>query len=199
MKTSNEERLEELEEVVQHTVNKVQQLENRKIELPEINIPDYSNQFNELKEALKQHNLTYPATQIQAQLNELQKSMATLPKVIPVRHYHHFEKTSKGLIISATILILACTVSIGIAISTWRDNHHMNENSVKFRMIRQNFPKTAYWADTVYHQNPEAMKQITEKLEAEQLAIAQAEATAKLKAADAVEAKKKVNELKKKK
>lgn len=112
-----------------------------------------------------------------------------------MRYYHHLEKTSKGLVISATILVLACTVSVDIAISTWRENHRMNENSVKFRMIRQNFPKIAYWADTVYHQNPEAMKQITEKLEAEQLAIAQAEAAAKQKAADAVEAKKKVHKL----
>lgn len=198
MNNNNEQRLEELEEVLQRTLNKVQGLENRKMELPEIKFPDYVPHFNELKESIARHNLAYPAMQIQAQILELKKRLASLPEVIPVRHYHHFDKKSKGFIISATVLLLTCAISIGTSISLWKENRFRNENSIKFRMVWQNYPGIAHWADTTYHRDPEAMKQITEKLEAEQLEIALAQATTKKKELEMKEAKSKENKLQKK-
>jgi hypothetical protein len=45
----------------------------------------------------------------------------------------------------------------------------MKENDIKFRMIRQSIPETARWADTTYHQDPEAIIRVLKRLEAEQL------------------------------
>ncbi|MDP2414288.1 hypothetical protein [Daejeonella sp.] len=189
MSNKNEQRLEELEEVVQRTVNKVQELENRKIEFPKMQIPDYTGQFEVIKRELSRVNHSYPVEKINDQIKTIENLSHRVPEVIKVRHHHHFQEKSKGIIIAAVILILVSSISAGVAISIWKDNGRMNENSVKFRMIRQSHPDVAYWADTVYHRNPESIKRITEKLEAKQLAIAQAEAAVKQKEQETEEAR----------
>ena len=176
MSNKHEQRMEELEEVLQRTLNKVQELENRKVALSEI--PDYTPQFNELKEGIARHNLSYPAMQIQAQMVELKKNIDSLPKRIPIQHYYHFTDRSKGSIIAAMILLIICAFSVGVAISTWKENRKLNENSVKFRMIRQSYSNITHWADTTYHRNPEAIERIIKNLEAEQLTAAREEAAA---------------------
>lgn len=164
MNNNNEQRLEELEEVLQRTLSKVQELENRKIELPEIRIPDYTPYFNELKESIARHNLAYSAMQIQSQIFELKKSITSLPKRIPIQHYYHFTDRSKGSIIAAMMLLITCALSVGIAMSLWKENRKLKEHSVKFRMIRQAFPKATDWADKMYYKYPVAAKQLIDSL-----------------------------------
>ncbi|WP_276348840.1 hypothetical protein [Daejeonella sp. JGW-45] len=163
MNNKHEQRLEELEEVLQRTLNKVKELENRKIELP--TIPDYTLQFSELKEGIARHNLAYPAVKIQTQILELQKNIDAIPKRIPIQHYYHFTDRSKGSIIAGIILLISCALSVGIAISLWKENRKLNDNSVKFRMIRQSYPNISHWADTIYNHDPKAMERLTKRLE----------------------------------
>ncbi|MXV14015.1 hypothetical protein [Hufsiella ginkgonis] len=196
MKTNPQQKLDELENVVHQTVVKLTELEGRKIELPEILIPDYTEQFKELKNITTQNNLAYHATQIQAQILELKKQAASLPKVIPVRHHHHIDDKSKGFLISAAIILLVCAISVGVAVAMWKENYQMNENSVKFRMIRQTKPSVAYWADTTYFRDREFMDELTKKLEAEQLATAQAEAAGKQSEEELKASKEKTRKLK---
>jgi len=165
MSEKNEQRLEELEEVLQRTLNKVQKLESQKIELPEIKIPDYIPQFNELKEGIARHNLSYTAMQIQTQILELKKSITSLPKKIPIQHYYHFTDRSKGSIIAAMILLITCAFSVGTTITLWKENRKIRENSIKFRMIRQGFPKAARWADTAYYKYPVATERLIDSLD----------------------------------
>ncbi len=169
MSNKYEQRLEEMEEVLQRTLNKVQELENSKSEQSAIRIPDYTPQFNDLKENIARHNLAYPAMQIQAQILELKKSITSLPKRIPIQHYYHFTDRSKGSIIAGMILLITCAFLVGIVISLWKENRTLSENSVKFRMIRQAYPKVTRWADMTYHQNPVAIKQMIDSLEVELL------------------------------
>lgn len=156
MNNKHEQRLEELEEVLQRTLNKVQELENRKIELPEI--PDYTSHFGELKESIARHNLAYPAVKIQTQILELKKNIDAIPKRIPIQHYYHFTDRSKGSIIAGMILLIVCAISVGITISMWKENRKLNENSVKYRMMRQVYPKVTRWVDSTYYKNPGAVE-----------------------------------------
>lgn len=197
MSNNDEQRLEELEEVIQRTLNKVQELENRKVKFPEIRIPDYTSQLDVIKSELIRVKSFYPVEKINDQIKILEKLSHGIPEIIRVRHHHHFQDKSKGFIIAAMILVLVSAISGGIAINMWKDNSRMNENSVKFRMIRQSYPDIAWWADTMYHRSPESMKRVTERLEAEQLATAQAEAAAKQKEQDAKQARKKADHLQK--
>lgn len=174
-----EERLEEQEEVLQLILTKLHVLENRKIEFPEIRVPDYRNQLEILKNELLRVNHSYPVEKIDEQIIKIKNLSAGIPEAIKFRHHHHFEDKSKGFIIGAVVLTLVCAMAVGITVSMWKENGRLNENSVKFRVVRQRYPDVAHWADTIYHRDPEMIKILTEKLEAEQLAVAQAEAVAR--------------------
>ncbi|HXI01445.1 MAG TPA: hypothetical protein VNI52_14345 [Sphingobacteriaceae bacterium] len=63
----------------------------------------------------------------------------------------------------------------------WKENGRLNENSVKFRIIRQGYPDVGHWADTVYHRDPEGIELFVQKIEAEQLAVAHGRAVAEEK------------------
>src|SRR5690606_3470295 len=91
-----EERLEEQEEVLQLMLTKLQVLENRKIEFPEIRIPDYSNQLEILKKELMRVNHSYPIEQINGQIDQIKNLSNGVPETIKVRHHHHFNDKSKG-------------------------------------------------------------------------------------------------------
>ena len=181
MKKTIEERLEEQEEALQLMLTKLQTLENRKIEFPEIRIPDYSNQLEIMKKELLRVNHSYPVEKIEEQITKIKNLSNGLPEVIKVRRYHHFEDKSKGFIIGAVVLLLVSAMAVGIAGSMWKENGRLNENSVKFRIIRQGHPNVAYWADTIYHRDPPGTKQFIEKIEAEQLATERAEIAAREK------------------
>jgi hypothetical protein len=58
-------------------------------------------------------------------------------------------------------------------------------------------PSVAYKADTLYYPEPEGMEKKTKQLEAQQLALAKAEESAKQVAQEAEQAKKEAKRLKK--
>ena len=192
-----EERLEEQEEVLQLMLTKLQVLENRKIEFPEIRIPDYSNQLEILKKELLRVNHSYPVEKIDEQIIKMKTLRDGIPEVVKVRHHHHFQDKSKGFIVGAIVLLLVSAMAVGIAGSMWKENGRLNENSVKFRVIRQGYPNIAYWADTTYQRDPEMIKVLTEKLEAEQLVTVIAKAAAMKQVKDAKKSLEKLRTLQK--
>lgn len=193
-----EERLEEQEEVLQLMLTKLQILENRKIAFPEIRIPDYSNHLETLKKELLRVNHSYPIEKIDEQVTKIQNLSGSIPETIKVRHHHHFDDKSKRFIIGAVVLLLVCAMCVGMAVSMWNENARLNENSVKFRIIRQGYPSTAYWADTLYHKNPEEITDLIEQLEEEYLVTIRTESNARLKEEEAKKSFENLKQLRKK-
>jgi hypothetical protein len=192
-----EERLEEQEEVLQLMLTKLQILENRKIEFPEIRIPNYNSQLEILKKELLRVNHSYPVEKIDEQVTKIQNLSGRIPETIKVRHHHHFDDKSKGFIIGAVVSLLVCVMTVSIAVSIWKENGRLDENSVKFRIIRQGYPNVAYWADTLYYHKPEETKQFIEQLEEEQSLAVRMQAIAKEKENAANESVKNLRKLKK--
>ncbi len=180
-------------------------------------VKDYSGQLDELKEMvtkIAEQDKTAPiqeeiSQQVIATQNLMLSSEASIkkqetlfrnfPKEMQVKLLHRFEDKTKGFIIGGIILLILSAVTTGICIHLWSDNGKMKDNDVKFRMVRQMAPSIAYRADTLYYRDPEGMEKKTKQLEAQQIAIAQAEAAARQIAEEAVSAKKKTNKLKKNK
>jgi hypothetical protein len=133
-----------------------------------IGVPDYTRHFEELKTLVKQHSLAYSSLQIYAQINSFQKTISELPKVLPVEHHHYFTDKTKGFLIGGMVLLLISALTVGLSFGLYRENIRMKENDIKFRMILQSFPNTAWWADTTYHHDPETTESVLKKLEAEQ-------------------------------
>jgi hypothetical protein len=180
-------------------------------------VKDYTRQLEELKELViknaEQEKTTPIRQEMSQQVITIENLMLTIeasikrqeiifkdfPKKITVKLLHRFEDKTKGFIIGSIILLILLAAMTGICLHLWSDNGKMRDNNVKFRMIRQMAPNIAFTADTLYHVDPEGMERKTEKLEAEQLAIAQAEAIAKEIAEKAAQAKKEAKQLRKNK
>lgn len=177
-------------------------------------IKDYSGQFDELKELIikiAEQDKTAPIQEeISEQVIAIQNLMFTnevnikkqetlfrnFPKGMQIKLIHRFEDKTKGFIIGGLVLFALSAVLTGICFYLWSDNGKMKDNDVKFRMVRQIAPSIAYRAETLYYLDPKGMEMKTKQLEAQQLAIAEAEATAKQIAEEGIRIKKNVNKLK---
>lgn len=131
--------------------------------------PDFSGQFEELKKLLKRHDLSVQALQIYAQISSFRDTIAKLPKVLPVRHHHHFEGRSRSFLIAGAVLLLVTAISAGICLSLYRENRKLQESDIKLRMIRQTYPKAVIGADSVYHLAPEEAEAWVKQKEAKLL------------------------------
>jgi hypothetical protein len=157
------------EEIIDQLVIKVEALEKRGIKLP-----DYTPNFEDLKiwladhlATVSQHNLEYPATKIQAQLDEVKTIVENIPKIIPVKHSHYFDPKSKGWIIAGVILLIVTAISTGLNAHLWVENTRLQANDIKFRMLRQAYPVQANWAEQHYFNNPDTAESETIRLENE--------------------------------
>lgn len=178
-------------------------------------VKDYTRQLEELKELVIQNTEQDKTPPIQEKMSQqvitIENLMLTIeasvkrqetifkdfPKKIEVKLLHRFEDKTKGFIIGGLVLFTLSAVSTGICFYLWKDNGKMKDNDIKFRMVRQIAPDVAYRADTLYYPDPEGMEKKTKKMEADQLAIAQAEAAAKQAAQEAISAKKQIDQIKK--
>jgi hypothetical protein len=173
-----EEQLDAIEEVLTQLVRKIsaaeEQNKNQKV-TPDDRI---SIMLTEINTQLKKQ----PSGQLlTTQINGLQKSIETISKQSQVSHHHHFDMQSRGFIISAAILLIVSAISVGIAVTNSGENNRLHAMDVKYRMVRQINPEIAAWTDSIYYQNPELAEQETEKREAHELVIKDAEALLKQK------------------
>ena len=189
-----EEQLDAIEEVLTQLVRKVsaaeEQNKNQKV------TPDDSIiiMLTEINTQLKKQ----PAGQLlTTQINGLKKNIETISQQSQVRHHHHFDLQSRGFIISAAILLIVSAISVGIAVTISGENNRLHAMDVKYRMIRQVNPEIAAWTDSIYYQNPELAEQETEKREAHELVIKDAEALLKQKQQEIKNAQNLLKKLKK--
>lgn len=173
-----EEQLESIEEVLMHLVRKISAVEehnkNQKV-APDDSI---SVMLNEINTQLKKQP---PGQMLTTQINGLQKSIETISQQSQVKHHHHFDLQSRGFIVSAAILLIVSAISVGIAVTNSDENNRLHTMDVKYRMVRQVNPEIAAWTDSIYHKNPRLAEQETEKREAHELVLKDAEALLKQK------------------
>ncbi len=197
------------EEIIDQLVIKVNALEKWEIKLPDYtpnfedlkkwlveHLADYNKPVEELKIAVNQHNLEYPATKIQAQLNEVKTIVESIPKIIPVKHSHYFDPKSKGWVIAGVILLIVTAISTGLNAHLWVENNRLEANDIKFRMLRQTYPIQANWAEQHYFNNPDTAENETIRLENEAKERSDAVDIANQKEREAKAAKEKLIKLK---
>lgn len=163
-----QEQLHDNQEITIKLEARLRELEQRKIEVSEIEIPDYTDHFKEIKEMLERRppSLT-PEKQTEIVSELVAGMLKKLPEKIKTVTLHHFDNGAKALFTGGIVLILTTAASVGIAFTFWRENQRLHDVDVKFRMIKQQYPRTALWADTTYYKNPRIVEEVTEKLEVE--------------------------------
>ncbi|TKT94051.1 hypothetical protein [Dyadobacter frigoris] len=173
-----EEQLEGIEEILSVLIKKTSAIEGL-IQRSD-QMPDTTN--NDMITEIKSHVLKLPtANVLLGTLTAIQKNIQFIPKETKVENFHHFDLKSKGFIISAAILLIVSTVCIGIAVSAFRENNRLQQSDLKYRMIRQVYPTAAAWADSTYFRDPESTEAETQKLEARELVLKDAEKLLKQK------------------
>ncbi|HEY5327136.1 MAG TPA: hypothetical protein VIJ27_09050 [Mucilaginibacter sp.] len=197
------------EEIIDQLVIKVNALEKREVKLPDYttnfedlkkwladHLSDHSKTIEELKTTVSQHNLEYPATKIQAQLDEVKTIVESIPKIIPVKHSHYFDPKSKGWVIAGVVLLIVTAISTGLNAHLWVENNRLQANDIKFRMLRQAYPVQADWAEQHYFNNPDTAESETIRLENEAKERSEATDLANQKEREAKAAKEKLIKLK---
>jgi len=182
-----------------------------------IEVKDYTGQLDELKKLViknaEQHKSAPIQQEISQQVIATENLMLTIeasikrqeiifkdfPQKVEIKLLHRFEDKTKGFVIGGLVLFALSAVSTGICFYLWNDNGKMRDNDIKFRMVRQMSPTVANRADTLYYSDPEGMEKKTKQLEAQQLAVAEAEAAAVEVEKEATQAKKEAKRLKKNK
>ncbi|MBE9460588.1 hypothetical protein ACFP1I_21870 [Dyadobacter subterraneus] len=173
-----EEQLEGIEEILSVLIKKTSAIEGL-IQRSD-QVPDATN--NDMIAEIKSHVLKLPtANVLLGTLTAIQKNIQFIPRETKVENYHHFDLKSKGFIISAAILLIVSTLCIGMAVSSFRENSRLQASDLKYRMIRQVYPGIGAWADSTYFRDPQSAESETQKLEARELVLKDAEKLLKQK------------------
>jgi hypothetical protein len=178
------ERMDSNEEIVDSLIKKIDELEKR-----EVKSIDYTLHFEalqkifeaflvrnnkesaELKVAINQLNISYPAEQIQSTLAEVKPILEVIRKSLPVKVKHEFDVKTKGWIISGAILLIATAISVGLCGHLWTENNRLQSVDIKYRLVRQVDSVGTKWADSVYASNPDDAEKTVSKLESGQIKL----------------------------
>jgi|GEM_PF-4874578 len=85
-------------------------------EYPTVYIPDYSKELLQIYEQLGRFNRNYQKDNIAALFEQMDRKIAAMPQVIPVKHHHHFDPKSKWIIVVYFVLIIAVAILTGTTI-----------------------------------------------------------------------------------
>ena len=204
---------------------RIDELAKKEVLLPQVPIPDYSRELEELKSlvtrALKQSgkaaleeiktDMANIAKETKAlgsigfltkALVERSEHLETLVKQLPktvteVKHHHHLGKESKWTLASMIVLLLITSIACGAGYSLYRENARLHDNDIRLRMVRHDWPRIVGLVDSVFYHNPENAEKVIQELEAQALDLAEAEAKAKQKLQEAKDANSAVRKLKK--
>ncbi|MBB6129410.1 hypothetical protein [Mucilaginibacter lappiensis] len=132
MKDEALEKLDTQEEVINQLIKDNRDLQERQSAMetkaslyPQVYIPDYNDELKQMGSQLTLLNENYAKERWQARLDQLDKRIQAIPKVIPVEHHHHFGPKSKWMLIIYFMLILLVAVLTGTTIGYAFEAHEL--------------------------------------------------------------------------
>ena len=181
-----EEQLESIEDVLSLLIRKNTSIENLIQAASESQNKTLSDTVIEIKKDLEHHSSTQ---HLETYFSQIHQAIVSVPKESQVRHHHHFDLRSKGFIISAVVLLIITALSVAVAISNYNERSRLEESDLKFRIARQLSPALTVRVDSIYYEDPDRAELETQKREANELTIKEAEELLKHKQMEAKKAK----------
>jgi hypothetical protein len=137
----------------------------------EVFLVRYNKENAELKDAVRQLNISYPAEQIQDTLTEVKTILEAIRKSLPVKIKHEFDPKTKGCIIAGIILLIVTAIGVGLSGYLWTENNRLQAVDIKYRLLRQVDSISTKWADSIYNGDPDKAGSIANKLESGQIRL----------------------------
>jgi len=131
----------------------------------EVFLVRYNKENTELKDAVGQLNISYPAEQIQANLTEVKTILEAVRKSLPVKVKHEFDPKTKGWVIAGMILLVVTSISTGLCGHLWIKDNRLQAIDVKYRLLQQVDTSSTRWADSVYTNNPDEAEKTVIRME----------------------------------
>lgn len=188
-----EEQLESIEEVLSLVIRKNASIENLIQTAAESQNKTLADTLMDIKKDLKQHS---SSQNLVTYLSEIKQAVTSVLKTSEVQHHHHFDLQSKGFIISAALLLLSTAISIAVAISNYNESCLLQESDIKFRIARQLSPALIAEVDSIYYEDPDRAELETQKREAHEITVREAEKLLKQRQNEAKQARELLNNLK---
>ncbi|QTE35829.1 hypothetical protein J3L18_22140 [Mucilaginibacter gossypii] len=176
------ERMDGNDEIVDSLIKKIGELEKREVKtidytlhfealqkIFEAFLLRYNKENAELKTAVSQLNISYPAEQIQNTLAEVKKILEVIGKSLPVKVKHEFDPKTKGWIIAGVILLIVTAICVGLCCHLWTENNRLQALDLKYRLVRQVDSVGTKWADSIYMSNPDKAAKIVIRMENEKV------------------------------
>jgi hypothetical protein len=188
-----EEQLESIEEVLSLVIRKNAAIENLIQTAAESQNKTLADTLMDIKKDLKQHS---SSQNLVTHLSEIKQAVTSVLKTSEVQHHHHFDLQSNGFIISAALLLLSTAISIAVAISNYNESCLLQESDIKFRIARQLSPALIAEVDSIYYEDPDRAELETQKREAHEITVREAEKLLKQRQNEAKQARELLNNLK---
>ncbi|WP_342648232.1 hypothetical protein [Mucilaginibacter sp. CSA2-8R] len=174
-----EEKVTMMEELFQGLIGRIDVLEIGMADFLKAFMEQYRNVLESIAARVETANKRYDESKIQANIDELTKVVANMPKVITVRNTHHFGAWSKSLIICVVIAFVFSAGSVGTALYFNHQNNRLNSEAYNFWLVRALYPEVSKTIDGKLAEDPNAFIHHAEKAMVKQQAIIAAEAEAK--------------------
>ena len=131
----------------------------------EVFLVRYNNENAEIKAAISQLNISYPAEQIKNSLAESKGILEAIRKALPLKLKHQFDFKTKGWIIAGMILLTVTAISTGLCGHLWAENNRLYAIDIKYRLLRQVDTSSTKWADSIYTSNPDEAEKTVIRME----------------------------------
>ena len=145
---------------------------------------DYGNEFKKLLQRLNDANGKLDSEDLKAMLVSLNRKIEKIPNTIPVKHHHHFDKNSKGLVTGIFAGLLLIAVLTGLSAYLLKRNASLALDSDKLLYLRAYNPEYLSKIDLGFLSSRDSLVRAAKEIILNQEQLLQAEQTLRNKEAE---------------
>lgn len=145
---------------------------------------DYGDDFKKILQGLNDVNGKLDSEDLKSMLVSLNRKIEKVPTIIPVRHHHHLDKNSKGLVIGIFAGLLFIAVLTGLSAYILNRNASLALDSDKLLYLRAYNPEYLSKVDLGFLSSRDSLVRAAKEIILNQEQLLQAEQTLRNKEAE---------------
>lgn len=126
-------------------------------EYPKIYIPDYTRELKFLNKQVQEFLKSDHQQQIDASMQRIESKIDSMPKVIPVRHHHHFEIRSVAFLVTFGLMLLSFVTAYFFYNGKQelkQANEEMRSDTLSYFLVKAYYPDVAKTLDKGFYADP---------------------------------------------